>query len=100
MVTHIVGWTFREDLIETERARAAERIKTELEALVGVVPGLLTAHVATSLLPSSSLDLALVSTLADEEALAAYRDHPAHRAAAEFVGSVRGVRHAIDFIME
>lgn len=98
MVTHIVGWTLREDLSEEEKTDAKIRIKDELEALVGVVPGLISAQVYTELMPSSTFDLALVSTLDDEEALKGYQDHSAHLAAASFVRSVNCGRQVIDFI--
>ena len=44
MITHIVFWKLMEDEQHDSKANAA-RIKRELEALVGVVPGLLSAQV-------------------------------------------------------
>ena len=59
-------------------------IKQDLEALVGVVPGLteVTVHI-DGRLATSNADLMLDSTLESEEALKAYAVHPAHVKVAE-----------------
>ena len=41
MVKHIVMWNFKEDVPEGEKKAIKEKAKKELEALVGVVPGLI-----------------------------------------------------------
>ena len=58
---------------------AKEKAKKELEALVGVVPGLISAFVITEPLSSSSHDFCLVTELETPEALAAYAVNPNHQ---------------------
>jgi len=96
MVTHVVGWNFNPELTAQQREKAAARIKTALEALVGQVPGLLTMSVFTQKQPSSQRDLFLVSTHTDAAALAAYAPHPAHQAAAAIVREVTCDRVCLD----
>lgn len=97
MVRHIILWQFQDTMEKEERAAAAGRIKRELEALVGVVPGLVSAFVGTNPLDTSNADLCLDSCLESREALAAYAVHPAHVAAASFVRSVIKSRTCMDF---
>ena len=49
-----------------------------LEGLVGTVPGLLSAKFISAPLPSSTHDMALVTTLEKAEDVAVYGSHPAH----------------------
>ena len=44
-------------------------------------------------------DLALVADFDDEDGLNAYLVHPAHEAAAAYIGSVRGDRVAVDIVI-
>ena len=96
MVRHIILWKLKEDLPDPAAVKAG--IKEGLEALVGVVPGLLSLRVITEGLPSSNADLMLDSTLVDAEALKGYAVHPAHVAVAD--GKVRpftAQRTCLDF---
>ena len=45
MVKHIILWTLRPELSEEEKKNIKMAIKQDLEALVGVVPGLVEATV-------------------------------------------------------
>ena len=84
MVKHIILWTLRPELSETERQSVKEGIKAGLEGLKGQVPGLVDIHVQTAgRLASSNADVMLDSTLESAEALAAYAKHPAHVAVAD-----------------
>ena len=96
MITHIVCWKLISDETHDADANAA-RIKEELEALVGIVPGLLTMEVGRGLKAEAEYDLCLVSTFESVETLQAYRTHPAHVAVAEFVHTALCKRTAIDF---
>ena len=58
-------------------------MKENLEGLVGKVPGLLTAEFVEEPLPSSTHDMALVTTLEKAEDVAVYGSHPAHVAVAD-----------------
>lgn len=97
MVKHMVLWSFKEELSQEERKEAAARIKTELENLVGVVPGLKSAFVVTEPIPSSSHDLCLITELETAEDLKNYAVNPDHVKAATFVRSVTCNRAAMDF---
>ena len=41
MVYHIVMWNFKKEVDEAKKPELLENMKTNLEALVGVVPGFL-----------------------------------------------------------
>lgn len=99
MVKHIILWTLRDGLSETEKETIKEGIKAGLEGLVGKVPGLLDARVQIGgRLASSNADLMLDSTLESEEALKAYAVHPEHvKVADSKVRPYTSVRSCLDF---
>src|SRR5574344_1851397 len=79
MVKHIILWTLKSELSESEKESVKAGIKEGLEELVGKVPGLVdvTVHI-DGRLASSNADVMLDCTLESEEALKAYAVHPAH----------------------
>lgn len=83
MIKHVILWQLKEEFSEEEKKRIKLEIKDGLEALVGVVPGLLEVKVNIEGLPSSNADLMLDSLLESEEALKGYAIHPAHVAVAD-----------------
>lgn len=99
MVKHIILWTLKDSLSETEKETVKQEIKEGLEGLKGKIPGLLDIHVQTECLASSNADLLLDSSFESEEALKGYAVHPEHVAVAD--GKVRpftAVRSCLDFI--
>lgn len=95
MVKHIILWKLKE---EHNTVAVKEDIKSGLEALQGVVPGLLEIAVQIEKLPSSNADVMLYSVFESEEALKGYAVHPAHVAVAD--GKVRPfteTRMCLDF---
>jgi len=79
MVKHIILWQLKDELTEEERAELLPKIKEGVEALVGVVPGLLGMTVTIDgLLPTSNVDWMLDATLEDAEALKTYATYPDH----------------------
>ena len=78
MVKHVLMWQFKEEFNEEQKTEIRKSAKEALEGLVGVVPGLIKAHVTIDRLPTSNADLMLDATLTDEESLKAYAIHPAH----------------------
>jgi len=97
MVKHIIVWNFKEDMSVEEKQTAAAKIKAELEALQGVIEGLIEIKVEVEHLSSSSGELMLDSTFEDEAALKGYQVHPEHVKAAQFVRSVMGSRSCFDY---
>lgn len=99
MVKHVILWTLKAELSESEKAAIKADIKKHLEALKGVVPGLVEATVYTDgRLASSNCDLMLDTTLESEEALKGYAVHPAHVAAADtYVRPYTSQRVCLDF---
>ena len=91
MVTHIVLWNLKD---KTQKAQQGGEMKRRLEALVGVVPGLLRAEVGVGF---NGYDVALYTELEDRAALAVYADHPAHCKVKEFVHSVICERVCCDY---
>ncbi len=78
MVRHVILWNMKETLSDEECRKVKNDIKEALEALKGVIPGLLEINVATDPLDTSNADLLLDSLFEDKDALAVYADHPAH----------------------
>lgn len=85
MVKHIILWKLKEDIADKAIVKAG--IKSGLEGLKGVVPGLVEIVVRTEGLASSNADVMLDSTFESEAALKGYAVHPAHVAVAN--GKVR-----------
>lgn len=95
MVKHIILWKLKP---EHNNAEVKNGIKTALEGLLGVVPGLLEISVQTECLPTSNADVMLYSALESEAALKAYAVHPAHVTAADnFIRPFTETRSCIDF---
>ena len=76
MVKHIVLYTLKEGVNKPE---AIEVIRSVLEPLVGVIPGLLHMEIRPAY--QGGMDYALYSEFADRESLANYASHPAHQEA-------------------
>nr|WP_294494951.1 Dabb family protein [uncultured Mediterraneibacter sp.] len=83
MVHHIVMWKFRPDIEEERKPELKRAMKEKLSSLVGKVPGLLTVEFVEEPLPSSTHDIALVTTLEKAEDISVYGNHPAHVAVAD-----------------
>ena len=97
MVRHILLWQLKYELTPAEKRAEAEQCKRDLEALVGVVPGLVSLKVEINPMDSSNVDMMLDSTLTDAAAYDGYKVHPAHVAAATHVRSVVKSRICMDY---
>ena len=99
MVRHVILWTLRPELSESEKSKIKADIKRELEALKGQVPGLVDITVnIDNRLESSNCDLMLNSTLESPDALKAYATHPAHVHVADtYVRPYTSQRTCLDF---
>lgn len=101
MVKHVILWTLKDSLSETEKAEVKKGIKEGLESLAGKIPGLVEIKVNTEGLPSSNADVMLDSTFVDEASLKGYAVHPEHVAVAD--GKVRpytATRTCLDYVVE
>ena len=92
MVKHIVVYTFKEGV---DKAEAVEIVRSSLEPLVGVIPGLLSMQIRATY--QGDMDYALYSEFESREALARYREHPAHLAAKKNFHHFLNTRVAADF---
>ncbi|MBQ7954667.1 MAG: Dabb family protein [Lachnospiraceae bacterium] len=78
MVYHIVMWNFKEEVKEQERAGLKREMATNLKALVGKVPGLLSVDFIENPVSSSTHDMALLTTFEKVEDIKNYAVHPQH----------------------
>ena len=98
MVHHIVMWNFKPEIEEAKKPEIMKAMSEELQGLVGKVPGLLTVEFVEKPLPSSTHDIALVTTLEKAEDIAAYAVHPEHvRVADNFVRPYVCNRSCLDY---
>ena len=75
MVKHIILWKLKAEFNNNDVKLG---IKTGLEALKGVVDGLIEISVQIDSLESSNADVMLYSIFENEQALKSYAVHPAH----------------------
>lgn len=98
MVKHIILWKLKD---EHNNDTVKQGIKTGLEGLMGVIPGLVEISVQIEKLPSSTVDVMLYSVFESAEALAGYSKHPEHvKVADTYVRPYTAVRSCIDFEVE
>ena len=99
MVKHIILWTLKSELSDSEKTKVKNKIKTGLENLKGKIPGLVDIKVnVEKRLDSSNADLMLDSTFENEEALKVYAKHPEHVAVADSkVRPFTALRSCLDF---
>lgn len=98
MIKHIVAWQFADEAEGRDRAGNVALVAERLRALVGVVPGIREFEVVV---PQEGLeatvDLLLVSSFDDAQALQAYVVHTAHQEVAKLIAAVRRERHCVDY---
>ena len=92
MVKHIVVYTLKEGVNKEE---AVEILRSQLEPLVGVIPGL--THMEIRATYQGGMDYALYSEFESKEALKNYTTHPAHLAAKEHFWHFLNTRVAADY---
>lgn len=97
MVKHIVLWNFIETMSADKKKEAGLKMKSVLEPLKDVIPGVISLKVVLNELDSSNRDIALIAEYESVEALNNYTVHPAHVEAGKFVRSVTCNRACLDF---
>ena len=96
MVKHVILWKLKEDVADKAAVKAG--IKSGLEGLKGVIPGLVEIVVRTEGLASSNADVMRDAAFESEVALKGYAVHPAHVAVAnEKVRPFTQTRLCLDF---
>lgn len=95
-IRHIVAWKLTTD-DDIERAAQSDRIRRDLVALRGVVPGIIDITVGADVVGGTNWDLAIVADFTDLAALEGYVVHPAHQEIVTYVRSVVSDRVAVDF---
>lgn len=96
MVRHIVLWRLLEEAEGKTRWENAKMIKEQLEALVGVIPGLLEAEVGINE-NGGEYHACLNSAFENMDALKVYDAHPEHQKVRDFITKVRESRVAVDY---
>jgi len=91
-------WKLKEEALGMNKPALATELKKRLEALPGLVPGILAFEVGLNVLESeTSRDVVLLSAFDSLDALQAYSVHPKHQEVVAFVKQVVEERRAIDF---
>jgi len=91
MVKHIVLCTLKEGV---DKDAAVKLIASQLEPLVGKIPGLLKMEIRR---PYQGVDYALYSEFESKQALTDYAVHPLHLAAKEHFWHMLDSRTAADY---
>ena len=95
MVKHIILWKLKNEYNNEE---VKQGIKSNLEDLLGKIPGLTEIKVQTDSLASSNADVMLYSIFESEAALKGYATHPNHVYVADtFVRPFTETRLCLDF---
>ncbi len=90
-VRHIVMWSLK-------NADDAAFFQAELESCRTLVPGILHFEVGVRTEGhEANVDVLLNSLFENEAALAAYQNHPHHKAVGARVGPLRRERHVLDY---
>lgn len=92
MVKHIVLYTLKEGV---DKKEAVSIIKSQLEPLVGVIPGLI--HMEIRMAYNGGMDYVLYSEFESAEALKNYASHPAHLTAKELFWHFLDTRVCADY---
>ena len=92
MVRHIVVYTLKEGINKPE---AIEIIRSQLEPLVGVIPGL--RHMEIRATFQGGMDYALYSEFDSAEDVKNYRAHPLHQEAKSYFHHMLQTRVSADY---
>ncbi len=100
MIKHVVMWKFKDNHDGKTKAENMQIFKDGLEALVPIIPELLTLEVAVDELhEDASYDMILISTFDSFETLEIYKNHPEHQKVSAFCKGIRESRVAVDFTL-
>ena len=98
MIKHIVAWKLKDHAAGNDKRTNAAKLKRDLEALNGKIPGLLKIEAGLNFNPADDAsDVVLYSEFTDRAALNAYLNHPDHLALVPFAREVRLERRVVDY---
>lgn len=100
MLTHIVMFRLKDSVLGKERDENMRELKLLLESLKDKIPFVKYLEVGINIGKSASAaDMALYSEFDDFDALEAYRIHPEHVRAMEFIDKVCSERRVADYLV-
>ena len=100
-VYHIVMWKFKEEIEEERKPELKAAMAENLRSLVKKVPGLLSVQFVDHPIPSTTHDIALVTTFEKASDIAAYSTHPEHvKVADTYVRPYVCNRACLDYVQE
>lgn len=101
MLKHLVLWTLTEKAEAEGIPQLVLKLNASAENMVGKIPGLITSKVYLNLAapqPGEEFrNLVFYSEFENQTALAAYQEHPLHRAHREMAASYVRNRETVDF---
>ncbi len=97
MIKHIVLFKLRDDVEKSVKDTRLPEIRTQFNALMGVIPTLRSIEIGINCNPAEKFDLSLEATFDDMEGLKAYATAPRHVAVAKQVGEMLDVRACTDY---
>ena len=94
MIVHIVMFKFKDDNKKENILKA----KDMLNALMGEVPSLLSMEVGENFCDEDrAMDLSIIITFKDKDALNEYATHPTHLKVVEFIKEVAILSKVVDY---
>jgi len=93
-------WNYKEGFTDAENQENAKKVKSELEALKGLISEIVEIKVHINPTDASNMDILLDSLFENEETMYAYKIHPEHLRLIEFIGSVLQNRMVFDYYTE
>lgn len=98
MLKHIVMWRFKENTNGQTAQQHAQWMKSQLDALVGVVPEIRSLECGLDEIGTpASFHTVLTVVVDDQEALKRYAEHPAHLTIAQYAQKVTETRVVVDY---
>jgi hypothetical protein len=99
MIKHVVMWKLKDEAEGDAKMQNKKLIKEKLLDLKQIIAQIESLEIGENINPAeAAFDLVLISTHSDQDALAAYISHPAHKEVASFIGKVVAERKVVDFM--
>ena len=98
MIVHIVMWKLKQEASGRTKEENALLIKAGLEALNGVIDGLIDIEAGIGIdMPGSTWDIVLVSKFESQQYLDSYQQHPKHLEVGAIIKESAESRQAVDY---